>query len=206
MKLIDDYLNKLLNENIIFSDKHILFDYDKFLKNKNKLFIIGLSASGKTSIAKLLSKKYNIKHIEIDIFAEYLNEPIKTKVLKELSKYYNEKNWDKINDLHQKYIPILINKYPKAIFEGINLVDIDYKKIIKNNPCIVLNTSFIKSLINQLKRENIKPWNLYNIIDITILRFKYFKDFKLIESFIEYRSKIPKTNIEYIKNIKEIIS
>ena len=58
-KMIDSYLS-YIQEGYLLSDKSISVGLDDFKSGrKNKLLIIGVPGSGKTSLAKYLAKKYN---------------------------------------------------------------------------------------------------------------------------------------------------
>jgi hypothetical protein len=64
-----DYTNQLINEGLIFSDKTISIGLDEFESGKkDKLFVMGLSGTGKTTLGKHLAKKYNVKFIDLDYF------------------------------------------------------------------------------------------------------------------------------------------
>jgi len=59
-KMINEYL-KHIQEGYILSDKNISVDLDDFENgSKNKLIIIGVPGSGKTSLGEYLSKKYKV--------------------------------------------------------------------------------------------------------------------------------------------------
>ena len=63
------YTHNLINEGYIFSDKTISIDLDKFESGeKDKLFIMGLSGTGKSTLGEYLAKKYNVKFIDMDYF------------------------------------------------------------------------------------------------------------------------------------------
>jgi len=56
-----------------------------------KILIIGAVGTGKTTLAKKLSKKYNIKHYEIDSIVHDDNEAGKKRSFEEQDKMYKWK-------------------------------------------------------------------------------------------------------------------
>jgi hypothetical protein len=62
-----DYTNNLINEGYIFSDKNIAIDLDKFESGESKkMFIVGLSGSGKSTIGMGIAEDYNKKLYKLD--------------------------------------------------------------------------------------------------------------------------------------------
>lgn len=57
--MIDPITQYILNEGYIFSDKTVSVNLDKFESGEsNKLLVVGVLGSGKTSLAEYLAKKY----------------------------------------------------------------------------------------------------------------------------------------------------
>ncbi len=129
---------KLIQESIIFSDKSISIDFDKFLSGRiKKLLIVGFSGSGKTSTGKQISKIYSKSFFKIDDCWNFkLKNPIK--------------QFDKC--LEYK----LLNK-KIYILEGINFMDLkaypNIRKFILKQPCIILGRSSIISSIKAAIRN-----------------------------------------------------
>jgi len=65
--MIDPITQYILNEGYLLSDKTVSVNLKDFESgDKNKLIIIGLPGSGKTSLGEHLVKKYKIKHFVSD--------------------------------------------------------------------------------------------------------------------------------------------
>ena len=67
-----------------------------------RLFLIGFMGSGKSKIGKLLSKKLNIKHIDLDDFIE----KSENKSISEIFKNYGENQFRKIEEKYLREIII----------------------------------------------------------------------------------------------------
>ena len=96
---------KIKNTDIAIEFKNVNFEYDKnktFLKNINlqikkgeKIGIIGLTGSGKSTILQLINKSYKISQGELNILGtninEYTNEQIKSivKLIEQNPNFYN---------------------------------------------------------------------------------------------------------------------
>jgi len=97
--------NKIRNTDIAIEFKNVNFEYDKnktFLKNINlqikkgeKIGIIGLTGSGKSTILQLINRSYKISQGELNILRtninEYTNEQIKSivKLIEQKPNFYN---------------------------------------------------------------------------------------------------------------------
>ena len=96
---------KIKNTDIAIEFKNVNFEYDKnktFLKNINlqikkgeKIGIIGLTGSGKSTILQLINRSYKISQGELNILGtninEYTNEQIKSivKLIEQKPNFYN---------------------------------------------------------------------------------------------------------------------
>lgn len=137
--MINSYLH-YLQEGYIFSNKTISVNLNKFEKNDvNKLLIIGISGSGKSSLGEYLSKKYNV-----DFFSD------EYKGLEEA--LTNSKRMViEGNELLELYK----NKF--------------YKQIILNQAMIIIGLSALKSGIRADNRDGLvlgkvkklKDWHLF---------------------------------------------
>lgn len=62
------YGNRLLNEKYIFNEPDIYYNKDKFESGEiNLCFITGQSGSGKSTMSRKISSKYNIEDVEMDV-------------------------------------------------------------------------------------------------------------------------------------------
>jgi len=164
------YGNYFLNESLIFNQKDIYKDFDKWESGKsNVLLVTGLSGSGKSTLAKNLAKKYNAEHFEIDTLEMYYDGQLSEK---DLEKYepgilafikakpeYNKESIDKGN--HKKtyiayeYLKFVVpwckkQKDKKFIIEGLQIYDCFDPKDIDSfyyNPLIIKGTSAVQSAI-----------------------------------------------------------
>lgn len=142
MNNILNYTNRLIQEGYIFSDKTISIDLDKFESGEsNKLFIIGLSGGGKTTLGKHLAKKYKAKYIDTD---DILGDS---------------------DEIRIKELKVVLNNNKKMIIGGALIIKSyhrDYlpQKLLMNTPVIILGKSILKSTLDAFirnvkdKREN----------------------------------------------------
>ena len=66
--MLESYLQHI-QEGYLFSDKTISVNLNDFESGKkNKLIVVGVMGSGKTTIGEHLSKKYKVKWISVDSF------------------------------------------------------------------------------------------------------------------------------------------
>jgi len=173
-----------IKENIIFSSKNIEYNLNDWIDSKNKkLLITGYTGSGKSTLSKTISKKYNVKLIELDKYIK-INEQYVNKL----------KNQNKINKYYQDTIDLHISKLLKSneklIIEGIQLFIYSDVKDFKNYSIIIIGTSALKSAIQAFNRnkndDHFKEWDKLEIIkDIYYNLFipKVEKFIKLIESW-----------------------
>lgn len=157
-----------------------------------KILIIGSVASGKTTFAKKLSKKLNIKHFEIDsvVHDDELGKKRTEEEQKEIFDKINSENNDWIIEgTLRKNLYYLLDYADKIIF-----LDIPVRK-----RKIRIITRFIKQKLG-IEKSNYKP-----IFDMLKLMFKWTNDFEnkreeFENKLIKYKDKLIKLNSD-----KEII-
>lgn len=126
--------------NWIKSKKDIVFNLDKYQKEKNLLFITGLVGSGKSTLAKKLGEKYNATVIIQDYLAWsdcYNNEctyfvDLFQRKYPETKEYFKNNEWRKNN---------LTNKQKDSYRKKFDKMVIDYAKENKEK------NSFMKVVI-----------------------------------------------------------
>lgn len=162
-----------------------------------KILIIGIVASGKTSLAKELEKRLGISHFEIDsIVHDDLNKR-KRSVLEQL-KLIEEidlnNDWI-IEGTLRKNLDVLLEKSDKIIFMDISL-KIRKRRII---------TRFIKQKFG-LEKCNYKP-----TLEMLRLMFKWTKDFEnnkdeFLERLLAYTDKVIRiTDVLEINDVIDLI-
>lgn len=63
------FFNEDYKLNTFFSGKDVYFNFDKWKSGEiNKLLILGLSGSGKTSLAHKIADQYNCDVVHLDMF------------------------------------------------------------------------------------------------------------------------------------------
>jgi len=148
--MLEQYLLSL-QEGYLLSDKTISIDLHKFESGQsNKLLIVGLIASGKTTLGMYLSNKYKVPWKTTDdceVFAS------KTKGLDEFVECTRN----------------LVKDKKRTIVEGIALVDLytefGYRKEMQSYPMIIVGRSVYSSAIKSYQRNN-KQWLLQTKINI----------------------------------------
>lgn len=124
--MIDKYLD-IIQEGYLLSDKTISVDLHKFEnKENNKLLIVGVCGSGKTTLAEYLAKKYKVVSIISDTDYNYMKDGLK-----------NSK---------------------RIIIEGAQIATFykeepSYRKLIINQPMILIGMSAIKAGLKADKRD-----------------------------------------------------
>lgn len=159
-----------------------------------KILIIGIVASGKTTLAKRLSKENNISHYEIDSIVHDDFNNRKRSVLEQLEMIndINKNNDWIIEGTLRKNLDVLLEFADKIIF-----IDID-KKIRKRR----IISRYIKQILG-VEKCNYKP-SLGIVKDM----FKWTNDFEkekksFLERICKYEDKlIVLNNIKVIKNFK----
>ena len=141
-----------------------------------KLLIVGIVASGKTTLARRLSKEYNIKHYEID------------------SIVHDDINNIKRNNEEQQKIINKINENENWIIEGTlrknlyNLLDIADKIIYLN---ISINIRKRKILFRFIKQK------------LGIEKCTYKSDLKMLKSMYKCTNDYEENRYEFEKKLKK---
>lgn len=166
---------KIANESYFFSKKDTYINFDKFQNDQSNICLItGFSGSGKSTLARNLVKKYNAVYIELDLFEqtsifETLNDVRKNAgevfyqyFIQNSILYQKIKNQEiRGTDLGKEIIKFLEytmqfclrNTSTKCIIEGIQIYQLLDIEKYKDIPLIIKNTSAIKSVLRQIKRE-----------------------------------------------------
>jgi GTPase SAR1 family protein len=128
--IIEDYLQNI-QEGYLFSDKTISVNLHEFEnKTKNKLLIIGVPGSGKTSLAKHLLKKYNVND------------------------FVSDDHWKKMLEGLTSSKRTIIEGAGLASLYG---NDDSWKKLIIEQPMILMGMSAIKAGWRADKRDGLVP-------------------------------------------------
>ena len=139
--------------------------------NKN-LILIGMMASGKSTIGRLLAKKLNLKFFDTDFIIEK-----KTKM--KIVEIFQKKGEPYFRNLEKKITLNLLNKNNCVISlgGGAFINELVRKATQKNNTTIWLNWD-LKTLIDRIKKNNKRPVasNLSNneLKDLLINRSKIY--------------------------------
>jgi len=171
--LIQESMDSWLNEAIIISDKTISIDLNDFLSGKyDKLFVIGLVASGKTTLGHKLGRKYKVN--------VYHTDDCWNKIIPDDPMNVNKRDMIKYGDKYRKCIEALLNKKEKCIIEGLGILEYPYlyknrySKMIETYPSVIVGSSMFKSSIQAIKdpkrkskiihtlKTNIKVMDMYN--------------------------------------------
>mgnify|MGYP001314157046 FL=1 len=139
--------------------------------NKN-LILIGMMASGKSTIGRLLANKLNLKFFDTDFIIE---KKAKMKIVE----IFKKKGEPYFRNLEKKIILNLLNKNNcvMSLGGGAFINEAVRKVAQKNNPTIWLDWS-LKTLIDRIKKNNKRPVasNLSNneLKDLLIYRSKIY--------------------------------
>ena len=173
--VMDSIICWIKHEGYIFGDKTIAVNLDKFKNGKfNKLLILGVCGSGKTTLSEYLSNTVykNIKWRSIDsMYWRIQQEHFKgVKRTPEIQK--------EIIRLVKKDTIELLKNSERWIIEGADLIDIykeypQYRKLILNQSMIILGMSSlesgIKAGIRNMKRQGGEGWReMYWMVNINI--------------------------------------
>jgi adenylate kinase family enzyme len=157
-----------------------------------KILIIGIVASGKTTLAKKLSKEYKIKHYEIDLIVHDDKDNYKRT---------NEEQQNLIKRINENDNWIIEGTLRKNLFNLLQLADIiiylDIPLMVRKRRIL---TRFIKQKL-RIEKSNYKP-------DLKMLKnmYKWTKDFEKNKK--EFENTISKSGkkIIVLKSKKEIES
>jgi len=208
-------VNQFLNESILFSDKTVSCDLHTWGKNKNTLFIVGLPGSGKSTIGKVMAKKYNAEYFELD----QLWKDIVQKYHPEWNPFEGGPNpMDPKTFAKHSIVAIKdkMRKSNKLILEGVQIIGFWnkvplFKKMISSYPCIILGDSILKSAWRSTRRffKN-KPSSDVPDPDYptTWQHIKWLRDYRFFNQelgwFKEDRLNVPNTVIKEF-NSKRIV-
>lgn len=147
--MIDPITRYRLTEGYVLSDKTISVNLSEFETGKiNKLLVIGVMGSGKTTIGEKLAKRYKCKWISTDSFWWRLKQ-----------KYFkdDEMNRPELEEKIQPYFEKEMRKYlmnnERVIIEGINLLENKYRSLVIKKPMIILGLSSIRAGFRAGKRN-----------------------------------------------------
>ncbi|MGB4665110.1 MAG: shikimate kinase, partial [Bacteroidales bacterium] len=176
-------------------------EYDeKWLKtNKyDKIALIGMSGSGKTTVGKLLAKKINYEFVDID-------NQIEKKENKSISQIFADEGEEFFRQLETNMLNELINNDKLVISTGGGIIKNEKnRKFLKNNFFnIFLNVSIDEALERLQQNEN-RPLLLGNIKD----KWQILYDERLLLYYqtADYIVNADKNNVDLIyEDIKEII-
>lgn len=158
---IKEDTDMIVNESTFISDKDLVWNFDKWKRGDiNLLFICGYSGGGKSTLSKILAKKYNCPLSEMDME----NQEIKKTYHTELSQYGTGGtfgNPKKMEFIINKYIERYGNK-GRRIIEGVQLASVDFD-FIKDYAVIFKGTSAVTASMRAWKRaftddENAERW------------------------------------------------
>lgn len=199
---------------LIFSKKDYSYNINNYGKNYNLLFITGLVGSGKSTIAKQISREKNAIILSQDWLAwseVYKDDKIAVDILNKFYKICPKAKEAAINDLwhrgllntterneiREKYNRFLVeyateNPNNLYIIEGIDIYKVIDQKQFINRGIIIKGTSVIKCFIRRYKRDktNENQKNVINKIkylEMVIKQSKifYFRDRKKLNELIK---------------------
>jgi hypothetical protein len=170
---------KLIQESIVFNDRTISVDFDKFLSGEiKKLLIFGFSAirgkiTRQNSIGNSIEKLYN------------------------LTCYYNDDCYIKHREEHKfvKCIKEMILNKNKHIVEGMNMLGAySLEKHIKNKPCIILGRSALVESYKSAKKLDLPFVKTFK--HLSTLTIEYNNDYT---KFKKFRTSQPNANVQDFK-------
>ncbi len=185
--MLDLYLD-YIQEGYLLSDKTISVDLDRFDNNEsNILLIIGIPASGKTTLGKKLSKFYRAEYIDTDRLC------LNNKNVKDPEVCFRNL-YRKFSKSNKQYIVEGVLVYWSSLTYPDNKFNPFFNEIRKT-PIIILGTSLFRSLIQGFKRERpdaslkqIFDWYVKNNIeDLKVLN--KFRNERIKDSKVEEMSK-----------------
>lgn len=180
---------------------NLSIEYDKkWLKtNKyDKIALIGMSGSGKTTIGKLLAEKMNYEFVDLD-------DQIEKKENKSISQIFADEGEEFFRQLETKMLTELINNDKLVISTGGGIIKNEKnREFLKNNFFnIFLNVSIDEALERLQQNEN-RPLLLGNIKDKW--QKLYNERLLLYYQTADYIVNADKNNVDFIyEDIKEII-
>ncbi|MBP3201236.1 MAG: shikimate dehydrogenase [Lachnospiraceae bacterium] len=142
------FKNKTYNNNVSlnFNDKNVIEQcnivYNKCRNNKLNIVLTGMPTCGKTTIAKIISEKYNYEFIDTD---ELIEQKINTKIVDFINNYGEEK----FRDIESEIIDKISTKNHSVIATGGGA-------ILKNDNVLNLKLNGKIFFINR-SLKNLKP-------------------------------------------------
>ena len=149
--MIDPITEYMIRESFLISDKTISIDFSKF-ESGGRLFIVGMSGSGKTTVGRSLQKKYksNICHLD-GCWNQFKSS---STAIPKPRKGENED--DMIDQGYDCMEEIIKDKKGCRIVEGINLVGPPFDKywsLIMKEACIIMGKSAVKAAFDAAMRD-----------------------------------------------------
>jgi len=145
LKISEDYTTEEMKLNLLLNVENIEYRLDEWLEGKlDKLFVIGLSGSGKSTICKQISNdtKAPVKSTDFYLSAR----------LREL--YPNKSSQERKEFLFNEGVQFLIKDNPvkRIIFEGVQLSWLNPEEL-KNHAVLVIGASFTVSTWRAMMRD-----------------------------------------------------
>jgi len=174
--MINKYLN-YLTEGYIFSDKTLSINLNKFESGQiNKLLIFGPCGSGKSTIGRILSKKYNVPLQEIDHM--YWGKRYKFEDEAELPRKERKKQIEVVRSKLMK----MLSDNKKMIIEGVDWIDIykehkNFRPTMLKQSMIVLGLSSWKAGWRAGKRNIQHGENWTELYKMTKVNYQYLEKY-----------------------------
>lgn len=157
------------------SNKSIIYNFDKWLSGEKRLlFIIGLSGSGKSTMAKQVSLMNDAECLGLD---RYIKKLIRTKT--------GQNNPDYEKEAFEQGVKLLVEDNPKGqlVIEGGQLLWFNPEDL-KNEAVIIVRTSLVVSCWRACKRDFDKDhWEKYGTISPQIHVGINVRDFRKMKTF-----------------------
>lgn len=181
-----NYLSFLQEVNYFISGGNKYYNINKFKVEINgKLFVVGLSGSGKSVLGKEIAKRYNCEYINLDQMDRELRNNYSTELMKD--------KWSKeINRLvHAKlttFFREIIRNPGKKVIEGIQILYQEHS-FFKDKAVIILGTSLLQSSLRAYQR-NFKKYHerasrLQMLNDIYLNQKEFLKRLKQFENIMD---------------------
>jgi len=188
-----------LFEGYLLSDKTIVCDWKKF-ERSGVIFIVGLSASGKSTLGKLMSYHHRIGYVDLDdLDDEIINYHEEKLNVEELPDYYfyNEDGMKKFYETMNILVKDKIKRDKHLVIEGIGIAKMfEYnlgKQILKNNSVIFLGTSMLRSALRGIPRNIGMGSTVKGAATMFTLGNREIKN--QIHEFKKWRLNVPNTNV-----------
>ena len=171
--------------NYFISDENKYYNFNKFKNDENaKLFIIGLSGSGKTTIGQSISRKTKSSYIKLDSIDKGYRNSYAKRLKKDV--------WDKeitriVQAKMTEFLNHIMTLKGRYVIEGIDILYQDFN-FFKDQPVIILGASVLISSIRAYDRNFKKYhpkgakrskifWDLFETQKEFIDRLKKFENF-----------------------------